>query len=103
MQINILEYLENTVEQFPNKISYADEQVAITFKEVFDQGRAIGTFLNQKNIYKQPVVVFMEKSPMAIVAFFGTVFGGNYYVPIDEEMPRFRIELILKNLNPRAI
>jgi amino acid adenylation domain-containing protein len=31
------------------------------------------------------------------------VYGGNYYVPIDDEMPRFRIDLIFDNLKPRAM
>ncbi len=103
MQNNVLEYLESTVKRVPNKIAFANDQMGITFKEVYDQGRSIGTFLNKQGIYKQPVVVFMKKHPKAIVAFFGVIYGGNFYVPIDEEMPRFRIELILKNLNPRAI
>jgi D-alanine--poly(phosphoribitol) ligase subunit 1 len=103
MQYNVLEYLENTVKRLPHKVAYANDEVGITFNEVYDQGRSIGTFLNNKKIYKQPVVVFMNKHPKAIVAFFGVVYGGNYYVPIDEEMPRFRIELILKNLKPKAI
>ena len=59
--------------------------------------------MNRQGVYKEPVVVFMNRHPKAIVAFYGVVYGGNFYVPIDEEMPRFRIELILKNLNPRAI
>lgn len=103
MQNNVLDYLENTVKRVPNKIAYANDQTGITFEEVYNQGRAIGTFLHKQGIYKQPVVVFMNKHPRAIVAFFGVVYGGNFYVPIDEEMPRFRIELILKNLNPKAI
>ncbi len=103
MQYNVLEYLEHTVRKLPNKIAYANEQFSITFQEVYDEGRAIGTFLNREGIYKQPVVVFMDKHPKAIVAFYGVVYGGNYYVPIDEEMPLLRIELILKNLNPKAI
>ncbi len=103
MQNNVLEYLEHTVKRLPNKIAYANEETGITFKEVYDQGRAIGTFLNRHGHYKQPVVVFMARHPKTIVAFFGAIYGGNFYVPVDEEMPRFRIELILKNLKPRAI
>ena len=45
----------------------------------------------------------MKKHPKAIAAFFGCVYGGNYYVPIDEEMPRFRIDLIFDNLKPKAM
>ena len=103
MQNNVLEYLESIVEKVPNKIAYANDQMGITFQEVYDQGRSIGTFLNKQGIYKQPVVVLMNKHPKAIVAFFGVIYGGNFYVPIDEEMPHLRIKLILENLNPIAI
>ncbi|MDR7870520.1 MAG: amino acid adenylation domain-containing protein [Tissierellaceae bacterium] len=98
-----MEYLEHTVNRVPSKVAYADEQSEITFQETYDQSRAIGTYLSDKGIYKEPVAVFMGKTPKAIVAFFGVVYGGNYYVPLDEEMPRFRIELILENLKPKAI
>ena len=103
MQNNILEYLEHTVKRFPNKIAYANGEEGVTFKEVYDRGRAIGTFLNKQGLCKQPIIVFMARHPRAIVAFFGVVYGGNFYVPIDKEMSRFRIELILKNLNPKAV
>lgn len=103
MQNNVLEYLENTVKKFPEKIAYANEKSGLTFKEVYDRGRAIGTFLNRQGIYKQPVVVFMKKHPNAISAFLGVLYGGDFYVPMDEEMPLFRIELILKNLSPKAV
>ena len=103
MQKNVLEYLEHTVKRFPDKIAYANGEEGITFREVYDRGRAIGTFLNEQGLYKQPVVVVMGRHPRAIVAFFGVVYGGNFYVPIDKEMPRFRIEQILKKINPKAI
>jgi len=103
MQRNILEYLEYTVQRVPNKIAYANEVTGISFQEVHDSARAIGTFLNELGLYKEPIVVFMGKHPKAIVTFYGVVYGGNYYVPIDEEMPRHRIELIFKSLNPKVI
>ncbi|MPW26758.1 AMP-binding protein [Alkalibaculum sp. M08DMB] len=103
MQNNILEYLDHTVKQFPNKIAYANDKIGFSFQEVYNQARSIGTFLNTEGIYKEPVVVFMSKHPKTIVAFYGVVYGANFYVPIDEEMPLVRIELILKNLKPKAI
>lgn len=103
MQRNVLEYLEHTVTKVPDKIAYANEEVGITFQEVYDQARAIGTYLNQQGHSKEPIVVFMGKHPRTIVTFYGVIYGGNYYVPIDEEMPRHRIELIFQNLNPKAV
>lgn len=103
MQRNVLEYLEQTVGKVPNKVAYADENVGITFEEVYQQSRAIGTFLQKEGYDKEPIVVFMGKHPRTIVTFFGVIYSGNYYVPIDEEMPKHRIELIFQNLKPKAV
>jgi amino acid adenylation domain-containing protein len=102
-QTNVLEYLEKTVVRVPDKIAYANEEMGLTFSEVSHDARAIGSYLNRQGYYNEPVVVFMKKHPKTIVAFFGCVYGGNYYVPIDDEMPRFRIDLIFDNLKPRAM
>ena len=102
-QINILEYLDNIVKICPEKIAYANETDELSFKTVYDNARAIGTFLHNEGRYKEPVVVFMRKHPDTIVAFLGVVYGGCYYVPIDNEMPRHRIELIFQNLKPRSV
>ncbi len=103
MQRNVLEYLEQIMDQVPDKIAYANEKMGYSFRQVYDYSRAIGTYLAEKNLCKEPVVVFMGKHPAEIVAFYGVIYSGNYYVPIDEEMPWHRIELIFENLKPRAV
>lgn len=103
MQRNVLEYLEYTVTRVPEKTAYADETSEIIFQEVYDNARAIGTYLFDHGHQKEPIVVFMGKHPRTIVTFFGVIYGGNFYVPIDEEMPRHRIELIFGSLNPKAV
>ena len=102
-QNNILEYLDNIANVYPDKIAYANESIEQSFKTVYDNARAIGSFLHEKGRYKEPVVVFMKKHPNTIVTFLGVVYGGCYYVPIDVEMPRHRIELIFQNLKPGAV
>ena len=100
-----MEYLDKIVLQYPDKVAFANEDPAcdLTFEMVYDRSRAIGSLLDEKGYYAEPVVVFMKKHPNAISAFFGCVYGGCYYVPIDEEMPKFRTELILQTLNPRVM
>lgn len=102
-QNNILEYLDNIVNIYPDKVAYANENEGLTFKAVYDNARAIGTYLNAKGKYNKPIVVFMKKHPNTIVTFLGTVYAGCYYVPIDDEMPRHRIELIFKDLKPEVV
>ncbi len=103
MQRNVLEYLEQIVQKVPDKIAYADENTGVTFEEVYQKSRAIGSYLNREGHGKEPIVVFMGKHPRTIVTFFGVIYAGCYYVPIDEEMPRHRIELIFQSLQPGAV
>lgn len=103
MQNNLLEYLENTVPQVPDKVAFSNGVRNITFSQVYDYSRAIGSAIHNMGLYAKPVVVFMEKSPEAVCAFFGAVYAGCFYVPIDEEMPAHRIELIFQSLKPEIV
>lgn len=103
MQTNILAYLEHTVGRVPDKIAFADDNLQLSFSQLSQNARAIGTKLHAAGLSHEPVVVFMEKSPAAVNAFFGVLYAGCYYVPLDTEMPSFRIEMIMEQLNPRAV
>ncbi|MBO6046221.1 MAG: amino acid adenylation domain-containing protein [Erysipelotrichaceae bacterium] len=103
MQTNVLDYLEHTVKRVPDKVAYANESDELTFRQVHDYARAIGTAVAHQGLMREPVVVYMQKHPKAIAAFFGVVYSGNFYVPIDEEMPKYRVELIFETLQPKYI
>ena len=98
MQNHVLNDLYAATTKCPDKLAYSDGEHGLTFGQVYDQSRHIGSYLHRAGIYKQPVVVFMRKSPEEIAAFFGVIAGGCFYVPIDEEMPQSRIQLILDNV-----
>lgn len=97
MQTNVLEYLEETVERVPHKMAFADDEISLSFRQFYDRARSIGTHLAHQGAVKEAVVVYMKKSPCTLSAFFGVIYSGCFYVPIDEEMPRRRMELILEN------
>lgn len=103
MQRNVLEYLEATAPRLPDKMAFSNGEDALTFGELHRAAKGIGSFLAEKGLKKEPVVVFMEKHPRSVAAFFGVVYAGCFYVPIDEEMPSYRVELIFRTLNPRAV
>lgn len=97
MQTNVLEYIEETVTRLPDKVAFADEEIQLTFAQFYDRIRCLGTHLIKLGADRDPVVVYMKKSPCTVSAFFGVIASGCFYVPIDEEMPRRRMELILEN------
>ena len=103
MKTNILEFLEETTLKYPEKTAFSNGEYGITFSEFTERAKNVGTFLAGKGYYNEPVVVFMGKHPDTINAFMGVIYSGCFYIPMDSEMPRHRIDLIFQNLKPRAI
>ncbi|MCI9142112.1 MAG: amino acid adenylation domain-containing protein [Lachnospiraceae bacterium] len=103
MQTHVLDYLTEIVRKVPDKTAYSNGMEGLTFREVYEQSRAIGTFLSDSGVYREPVVIFMNKHPKMAAAFFGVIWGGSYYVPIDVEMPESRIRLILENVRAKVM
>ena len=97
---NVLEYMEGTVDRLPDKTAFSNGEESITFRELSDRARAVGSGLAARGLYREPVVVYMKKHPNMVNAFFGVLYSGCYYVPIDEEMPVHRIQLIFNTLHP---
>lgn len=100
MIINVLEYLEIQSEKNPNKI--AVEMVDgknITFNELMLRAKECGSFIADKGVIKSAVPVFSNQSIDSLILFFGVLYSGNYYVPIDVDTPIDRVDTILSNCN----
>ncbi len=104
MQVtNILEYLEHIVTEVPEKTAFASQESSLSFQQLYDESRSVGSFLAEQGIFHKPVVVFMQKTPQAISAYLGVIYAGGFYVALDEEMPRHRIELIIQTIGAEAV
>ena len=92
---NILTYLDETAARYPDKLAFIGETSALTFLELKTKTEAIGSFIADKNIYNEPILVFMEKSPEEVSALLGVVRSGNIYVALDLDMPEARLDAII--------
>jgi len=103
MQKNVLEYLENAVKLFPDKIAYQTQTDSISFIQVYQTAKKIGTFISQKIRYGCPVVVIGDKNIETIVTYLGIIYAGCYYIPLNIELPEARLFMILKMVEPVLI
>lgn len=104
MQKNVLEYLENTVQKYPNKTAIIDEKSFISFEDLQYHAKCVAVALQSKNISRnQPIGVFLPKSIEAIKSFLGVLYNGDFYVPLDTKNPFSRIEAIVKNIDIKYI
>ncbi|MGM9683885.1 MAG: amino acid adenylation domain-containing protein [Eubacteriales bacterium] len=103
MQTNILEYLENTAARVPQKLAFSTGSEGMSFSEVYEKARAAGSYICNRGIYREPVVIFMDKHPKTVTAFFGVIYSGNCYVCLDDKMPDARITAIIGQLRPSLV
>lgn len=103
MKANVTYWLDETAARFPDKTAYADEKKEITFKELRAQARRIGGELALRGLFKKPVAIFLEKGVDVLVSFMGTAYSGNFYSPIDVDMPGSRVDKILEVLQPVVV
>ena len=99
----VTDYLDNTAMRFPDKIAFVDNHRAISFKELHEEALRVAGAMVEKGLFKQPIAIFMEKNVECIAAFLGVAYSGNFYTPIDTEMPARRIEKVLETLQPKLL
>ena len=104
MENSLLVCLERSADSYPDKTAYADQSDAYTFSQMRGAAHRIGTALAEAlQAERAPVAVYMEKSVHCVAAYFGVLASGNFYCPVDGEMPLERIRLIMQALRPRAV
>ncbi|MCE2612453.1 amino acid adenylation domain-containing protein [Flavobacteriaceae bacterium D16] len=104
IKINLIEYFENTVDSFPDKLAVVDGHSQLTFEELKQKAQLISNQISKRsNSINRPVAIYLPKSNDAIGSFIGTLYSGNIYTPLDTKNPVPRIEAILKALKPSCI
>ena len=99
----VTDYLDITVKKYPDKIAYIDQKREITFAGIYDEAINIANAIIEKGCFKQPILLFMEKSVSLVSSFLGVAYSGNFYSPIDTRMPDERVNKIIDTLDPAIV
>lgn len=103
MLTNVLDYLDKSVSLHGEKTVLSDSKNEATYNELHRYSDAIGSAVAKKSCTRNsPVLVFIDRNIESVISFFGVAKSGNFYVPVDRQLPVKRIELIVKTLNPVA-
>lgn len=103
MITNVLEYLEASAGSFPDKPAICDVKTVFSYQETVKLSKAIGSRLVSFGEQRRAVAVLIDRDAYSVLAFFGVVYSGNFYVPIDTKLPPSRIETILHTVNPFCV
>ena len=105
MKKSITDYLDLTSKKYPEKISFAEnENVFITYKDFVLKSKVIGSnIVEEYNLFKMPIMVFIDKSINTLLSMFGVLYSGNFYTVVDVTSPKNRIDSIVNTLEPKLI
>ena len=98
MHASVLEWLD------ADKIAACDEWESFTYKEYHDKAVGIADAIIASGMgRKKPIVVYLNKSIKVMASFMGVAYTGNFYSPIDVDMPAQRVNRILEVLQPEMV
>ncbi|MBQ6455213.1 MAG: amino acid adenylation domain-containing protein [Eggerthellaceae bacterium] len=97
-QHSVLEYLEQSAFARPDAIAVTDEHGQMTYSELLSASKAAGCALAQYDVAGHPVIVLAEKSIETLRSFFGILYAGGFYVPVDPSVPDSRLESMFETL-----
>ena len=105
MIYNTMSYISDSARKRPDKIAIADGQSALTYRQLLEWSRRIGTGLSNRlgSACRKPVFVCIGRSVESVAAFFGVAASGNFYVPIDPGLPDRRLADIYAAMEPRVV
>ncbi len=73
-----------------------DGDVTKTYGQLFEDVKALGTWMNQKKLWGKNIAIVGENSYPWIVTFFASILGGNIAVAIDKSLPEEEIQTLMK-------
>lgn len=104
MQINIAQYILETVRSAPDKLAVKDSEKSLDFVSLFRWGVKVSDDLWATGITKNiPVVILVPKSSAAVVGIIATTFSGAVYVPVDSSSPLERLRVVYDQLGEARI
>ena len=100
---NVLQYLELSTEKNKKQIAIIEEEKKISYEELLNRSRKVGSLLSNYIDLRNPVGVFMEKGIDSLVSFFGTVYAGGFYVYLNPDLPTARLKKIIEVANIKVV
>lgn len=103
MITDIIGQLEATAAAYPDKPMYSDSERSLTFGQVVDKARRLGSALTSLVEVRSPVAVMCGRNVFTPAVFLGVVYAGCFYAPMDAAQPEARLKSILGLLKPAIL
>ncbi len=94
---NLIDYLVNDVKRYPEKTAISDTNKKYTYRELYSSAKKFAYLISTHNLQNCPIGVIANHNVETIAMFLGVLYSGNFYVPIDPDMPTPKMQMIISD------
>lgn len=100
---NIIEWLKQDAQQYPNKIAVIDPEQTMTYAQLWDMVQVCTAYFQKQISPKQPVVFLQEKKCTTLAMMLGVINAGGFYSLLDIRQPTSRMKQVLHVLDAHVL
>jgi len=95
MRHSAITFLLDTVKKLPDRLCLSDSRESLKFSQFFSRAFSLAETIKKDAQINQPVLVYLPKCASSMVAFAAILMSGSFYVPLDVQSPKKRLQNIL--------
>lgn len=97
---DLINEFNHTNKVFGDQIAVIDKENEITYEELYIQ---VSKLTERITCEKQPIGIVARRSIQTVIQILAVLQSGNYYIPIDPNLPEERIDYIINKTNTRLV
>ncbi|MBP9988937.1 MAG: amino acid adenylation domain-containing protein [Ruminococcus sp.] len=99
---SIIDYIEKAAVKHPEKTAIALKEKKYSFSELRNISRRLASAIPSE-LHNAPICVFVTRTVDIMALFLSVTYSGNFYVPIDVDMPCEKIQSIIDDSGTKVI
>ena len=100
---NVLFYLEKCALERPDHRAVSLGDQGYTFEQLRNYSSRLGFRIKESELTNKAIGVLAERNANTIMYFMAVLYSGNYYVPIDPDMPDNKKQAIIDDADLKII
>ncbi len=101
--MNLIECFESTATAAEKRTAIADAHCSLSFGELRRRARQLGGAVAARGLRESPIAVMAHHDVNTIVFFLACLYSGNFYIPVDPDMPQNKLALLFANAAPQLV
>jgi natural product biosynthesis luciferase-like monooxygenase protein len=98
------QYFETQAEKTPDAVALVFEDEELTYGELNRRANQLARHLRTLGVRAETVVgIYMQRSPLMLVAMLGVLKAGGAYLPLDTASPKERLSYVLGDTRPLLV